>query len=128
MQDRVGIHELDAGSLCQIDGLPQLTPVEGDGLLAEDVLTCGQGLTQEVNVGVVWRREPDGVDVGTANELIDGLVAPLDTMLVRKVVRLRGGPVCDAVESTSLKGECLGHLVCYDTATDDAPAQVGGMP
>ncbi len=106
-------------------GLVELGGVQGDGLLAQDVLACGEGRAEVANVGVVRRRDVDGVDLGVRAELLERVVDALDAMGGREGVGLGARAVLDAVDRAAREREGLRHLVRDDAAAHDGPFELG---
>ena len=77
MQNGRGIHELHVVLGGDGAGLGELGGVQGDGLLAQYVLTRGERSAQLGDVRVVRRGDVDGVDGRVGVELLKGVVHAL---------------------------------------------------
>ena len=108
------------------EGLGKLLGVEGDGLLAQDVLTRAERAAQVVDVRVVRRGDVDRVDVGGGIEVLEGVVDLGDAPALGEGLGLLAVVVGHAHELAAGQGERLGHLVGDNAAADDGPAQLGG--
>ena len=105
--------------------LVELSGVEGNGLLAEHVLTSCQSGSQEGDMSVVRRGDIDRVDVRIGVKVLHRVVHLLDAILLGKGLSLGQRAVGNARELTAGKGEGLGHLVSDNAAPDHGPAKLG---
>ena len=105
--------------------LVELSGIEGNGLLAEHVLTSCQSGSQVGDMRVVRRGDIDGVDVRIGVEVLDRLVHLLDAILLGKSLGFGKRTVGDTRELAAGQREGLGHLVGDNTAPDHCPAKLG---
>ena len=125
VEHRGGVHKDHVVLVGNGAGLVKLSGIEGNGLLAEYVLTSCQSGSQVGYMRVVRRGDIDCVNVRIGVEVFDRFIDPLNAILLCKSLSLGQSAVGNARKLAAGKSERLGHLVGDNAAPDHSPTKLG---
>ena len=124
MQNGAGVHKLNTVLTCKFFGLKQLSRVERNGLLAQNMLACLKRFAQVDDVRVVRRGQIHRVNLVAGEKIVDAVIYMLDVMFLSKRDSLFLRPVGHAIDSSANRSQRLCHLVCNDSAANNTPPEV----
>ena len=101
MQNGAGVHELNAVLTSKFFGLKQLSRVERNGLLAQNVLARLKCFAQVNDVRVVRRGQVHRVNLVAGEKIVDAVIHALDVVFLCKCDGLFLCPVGHAVNSST---------------------------
>ena len=110
--------------LGQADGLVQLVRVQGDGFLAQNVLTRGQCLAQVLDVGVVRSGNIDDIHVRVSEHIVDLVVDFFNAVLLGEGLGFGMGAVGDGIQRLPAAGQRLRQLIGDNAAAQGGPTVV----
>ena len=124
VQNGAGVHELNTVLTCKLFGLKQLSGVERNGLLAQNVLARLKRFAQVDDVRVVRRGQIHRVNLVAGEKIIDAVIYTLDVVFLSKRDGLFLRSVGYAVDGSSNRSQRLCHLICNNSAANNTPPEV----